>query len=50
MKDRMQRPLRDVLSTGERDAKLDEAAFCEICQGGDIGICDLTKASLAEPC
>jgi hypothetical protein len=49
MKDRVQRPLRDVLSTGGRGANLTEAAFCEFCQGGDVGISNLAKANLTEP-
>jgi hypothetical protein len=48
MKDRVQRPLCDILSTGGRGANLDEAAFCEFCQGADVGVCDLAKASLTD--
>jgi len=50
MKDRVQSPLCDILSIGGRGANLDEAAFCEFCQGGDVGVCDLVKASFTELC
>jgi hypothetical protein len=49
MKDRVQRPLRDVLSTGRRGANLGEAAFCAFCQGGDIGISDVANPSRNTP-
>ena len=39
-----------VFIDGGRGANLDEAAFCEFCQGGDVGVCDLVKASFTELC